>query len=212
MATGGIILAGGRSTRMGAPKALLEWHGSTLLGHAVDIVARSVDGPVVVVRSPGQELPHLPSGTWIVDDTHPGAGPLAALATGLGRLDGHADLAFACGVDTPFMTPAFVAVLMEALQDEVDIALPTAHGRRHPLPAAVRVAVAEAARILVDDGQRALFALVDRCPSRDVSEDAFRAADPSLASLRNLNDRAAYEAARAEPARGPTVGRDGRAA
>jgi len=27
----GLVLAGGRSTRMGAPKASLEWHGSTLL-------------------------------------------------------------------------------------------------------------------------------------------------------------------------------------
>src|SRR5215213_7709623 len=58
----GIVLAGGRSSRMGTPKAALEWHGSTLLRRVVGVVARSVDGPVVVVRAPGQQLPALPGG------------------------------------------------------------------------------------------------------------------------------------------------------
>ncbi|MGH2888012.1 MAG: NTP transferase domain-containing protein, partial [Solirubrobacteraceae bacterium] len=31
MAAAAIILAGGRSSRMGSPKAALDWHGSTLL-------------------------------------------------------------------------------------------------------------------------------------------------------------------------------------
>ena len=213
MTTAGIILAGGRSARMGTSKALLEWHGSTLLGHTAAIVARSVDGPVIVVRSPGQQLPALPDAITVVDDTHPGAGPLAALTTGLEHLGNRADRAdraLVCGVDTPFLTPAFVAVLVAALTDDLDMVLPAAQGRRHPLPAIVRVAVLPMAHKLVGDGQRALFALVDRCRSRDVAESALRAADPLLGSLRNLNEREAYEAARAE--RQPTIGSNGRSA
>ena len=42
---------------MGRPKANLEWHGSTLLHRVTGIVSRAVDGPVVVVRAPDQELP-----------------------------------------------------------------------------------------------------------------------------------------------------------
>src|SRR5216683_493047 len=53
----GIVLAGGRSSRMGTPKAALEWHGSTLLRRTAGILARVTDGPVLVVRAPGQELP-----------------------------------------------------------------------------------------------------------------------------------------------------------
>ena len=44
-----VVLAGGRSTRMGTAKAALEWHGSTLLRHVTGIVGRAVDGPVIVV-------------------------------------------------------------------------------------------------------------------------------------------------------------------
>ena len=64
----GIVLAGGRSTRMGSPKAALEWHGSTLLRRITGIVGRAVDGPVVVVRAPGQALPALPDGVEVVED------------------------------------------------------------------------------------------------------------------------------------------------
>ncbi len=60
MTSGGVVLAGGRSSRMGAPKAALEWHGSTLLRRTVAIVARATGGPVVVVRANGQDLPGLP--------------------------------------------------------------------------------------------------------------------------------------------------------
>jgi molybdopterin-guanine dinucleotide biosynthesis protein A len=58
-----IVLAGGRSRRMGRPKALLDWHGSTLVHRAAGLVAREVDGPVVVVRAAGQPLPALPAAT-----------------------------------------------------------------------------------------------------------------------------------------------------
>src|SRR5687768_14902369 len=74
--TGGIVLAGGRSTRMGRPKAALEWHGSTLLHRVAGIVGRVVDGPVVVVRAAGQELPGLPPGARTVEDAREGRGPL----------------------------------------------------------------------------------------------------------------------------------------
>ena len=53
---GAIVLAGGRSRRMGAPKALLDWHGGTLVRRITGILQRIAD-PVVVVHADGQELP-----------------------------------------------------------------------------------------------------------------------------------------------------------
>ena len=57
--SGAVVLVGGRSSRMGTPKAALEWHGSTLLRRTVGILARATGGPVVVVRASGQDLPEL---------------------------------------------------------------------------------------------------------------------------------------------------------
>src|ERR1700755_2884271 len=79
-----IVLAGGRSSRMGSPKAALEWHGSTLLRRVTGLLARWVDGPVVVVRAPGQELPNLDPAIEVVADAREGRGPLQGLAGGGG--------------------------------------------------------------------------------------------------------------------------------
>ena len=81
----GVVLAGGRSSRMGRPKSGLEWHGATLLFRTAAVVARAVTGPVVVVRAPGQELPALPDGVQTVDDPVEGLGPMQGVAAGLGH-------------------------------------------------------------------------------------------------------------------------------
>src|SRR5262245_66621206 len=104
MACAGIVLAGGRSSRMGTPKAALEWHGSTLLRRVTGIVARGVDGPVVVVRAPGQELPPLPERVTVVEDAREGRGPLMGIAAGLAALE--ADAAFVSSTDVPLLHPA----------------------------------------------------------------------------------------------------------
>src|SRR6266542_1504074 len=85
----GIVLAGGRSSRMGTPKAALEWHGSTLLRRTAGIISRVVSGPVVVVRAPGQALPVLPGHVEVVDDPREGLGPVQGLAAGLAEVAGR---------------------------------------------------------------------------------------------------------------------------
>src|SRR4029077_7326067 len=92
--TAGVVLAGGRSSRMGTPKAALEWHGSTLLRRTVGILARVSDGPVVVGGGRGHARPPLPPATEVVDDPHEGLGPVQGLAAGLAALTGRAEVAF----------------------------------------------------------------------------------------------------------------------
>ena len=73
-----VVLAGGRSTRMGTAKAALEWHGSTMLRHVTGIVGRAVDGPVIVVRAPGQQLPAIDPQVQVPTDPEAGRGPMQA--------------------------------------------------------------------------------------------------------------------------------------
>ncbi|HZX56259.1 MAG TPA: molybdenum cofactor guanylyltransferase, partial [Ilumatobacteraceae bacterium] len=130
----GVVLAGGRSLRMGTPKAALEWHGSTLLSRTVSVLAEVVDGPVVVVASPGQELPVLPPGITLVEDPIEGLGPMQGIATGLRAVSGGAWAAFVSSTDLPFLHPAFVRrVLRELTTVDVDVVLPFVRGHRQPL-------------------------------------------------------------------------------
>ena len=118
LVSAGVVLAGGRSSRMGTPKAALEWHGSTLLRRTVGIVARATSGPVVVVRAPGQDLPELPEGTLVADDPREGKGPVQGIAAGLAALSGRAEVAFIGSTDMPFLHPAFIRRVLRVARRE----------------------------------------------------------------------------------------------
>jgi molybdenum cofactor guanylyltransferase len=217
-ASAGIVLAGGRSSRMGTPKAALEWHGSTLLYRTVSIVARATSGPVVVVRAPGQDLPDLPRGTLVVDDPCEGKGPVQGIAAGLAALAGQAEAAFISSTDLPFLHPAFVRRVVRGLgrarsEDGAvpDVCLPVARGYPQPLAAAYRVALAGTAGRLVKEGRLRPAFLFEECMVSRLNDAALKAdsvlatLDPELDSLVNVNEPADYTAARARPAPEVTV-------
>jgi molybdopterin-guanine dinucleotide biosynthesis protein A len=205
-AAAGIVLAGGRSSRMGKPKATLEWHGSTLLRRVVGIVARATGGPIVVVRAPGQDLPAMPKGVEMTEDAREGRGPLQGLAAGLAAVDGRAEVAFVSSTDAPLLHPAFVRTVVGAVDGEHDVALPQAGGFPHPLAAAYRIAMLPAVQELIAaDRMRPAFlfetARVRRLDEALLlSDPAVAAFDPALDSVLNLNEPADYQAARARPA------------
>src|SRR5688572_29037489 len=89
----GFVLAGGKSARMGRDKALLDWHGRTLLQHMIDLIS-TVASPVFVA---GREL--LPDGM-------PDRGPMAGIATALETSKTEAILVVA--VDLPLLTEEFL--------------------------------------------------------------------------------------------------------
>jgi len=211
----GIVLAGGRSSRMGSPKAALYWHGSTLLRRVTGIVARSVDGPVVVVSAPGQALPALDGAVEIVADEREGRGPLQGLAAGLAAIGDRAEVAYVSSTDVPLLHPAFVQRVVSAVDDGFDVALPDVGGYRQPLSAAYRVALANTVQELVAaDRMRPAFLFerswVLHLGEADLLKDGtLNRLDPELASVSNLNEPADYERAHALPAPETVVERFG---
>lgn len=202
----GVVLAGGRSSRMGTPKAALEWHGSTLLRRTLGVLARVVNGPVLVVRAPGQALPPLPARVDVVEDPAEGLGPLQGIAAGLAALAGRAEVAYVSSTDLPFLHPAFVRRVLGALVPDVDVALPHACGYPQPLAAAYRVALAPLVAELVAAGDLRPAYLFRHCATLRLddaallADPALAAADPELDSLLNVNEPDEYAGARARPA------------
>ncbi|MGO9077483.1 MAG: molybdenum cofactor guanylyltransferase [Streptosporangiaceae bacterium] len=200
-----IVLAGGRSSRMGTPKAWLEWHGCTLLHRTVGLVSRVAGGPVVVVRAPGQPLPPLPRQAEVTDDPREGLGPVQGIAAGLAAVSGRAERAFVCATDLPFLHPAFVRRVL-TVAPGADVTLPVARGFAQPLAAAYRTALAPAAAELVAQRRLRPAFLFERCTVMRLDEAALRAdpavaaLDPDLESLCNVNEPGEYARARARPA------------
>jgi molybdenum cofactor guanylyltransferase len=200
---------------MGTPKAALEWHGSTLLRRTTGILSRVTDGPVIVVRAPGQALPELPADVEVVDDPREGLGPVQGLAAGLAAAGGQAEIAFVCSTDLPFLHPAFVRRVLRVAQEGADVALPLARGYPQPLAAAYRTALAPAAARLVAEGRLRPAFLFDECSVSRLDDAALwadpvlAALDPDLDSVLNINEPADYQAARARPAPQITIQRFG---
>ncbi len=190
---GGIVLCGGRSSRMGRPKAWLPFGGEVMLARVVRLLGEAV-GPVVVVAAPDQEVPPLPPEVEIVRDDEKGRGPLQGLAAGLAALGGRADAAYLSSCDVPFLRPAFVRRLAE-LPGDHHICVPHVGDYHHPLAAVYRLEVADAvAHLLVEDRLRPFF-LFERVPTRVVRAEELADVDPDLRTLRNLNTPEDYEAA-----------------
>ena len=200
---GAVVLAGGRSSRMGPSKALLDWHGRTAVAHAVEVVGEGVGGgPVCVVRAPGQELPTLDA--IVADDAVAHRGPLGGLHAGLTAVAGQVEVVFACGVDTPLLAPAFVRAVCGSLRDGDAAVVPVIDGRAQPLLAAYRTAIAPQLQALLDRGAFGLRDISGTCAVRELSEhellaDAELAAvDPRLRSAANANTPEEWAALLAE--------------
>jgi molybdenum cofactor guanylyltransferase len=190
---GGIVLCGGRSTRMGSPKALLPFGSETMLQRVVRLLG-SVVSPVVVVAAPDQSLPELPAAVNVTRDEREGRGPLEGLRAGLKALPATVDAAYVTSCDVPLLVPAFALRMIELMGD-ADIAVMEIDGFPHPLSAVYRRSTLPRVEgLLAQDRLRPVF-LFDAVNTRRVRPEEMIAADPQLLTLRNLNTREEYEEA-----------------
>lgn len=198
---GAIIVCGGKSSRMGTPKALLPFGPESMIERMVRLVGEAGAGPIVVVAAHEQPLPPLPSDVRIAFDEHEALGPLEGLRVGLAALreangsNDACEAAFATSCDAPLLRPEFIRRVCDALTADVAAAVPRSGGYLHPLAAAYRIdsALPHVERLVAARKLRAA-GLFDEVASRILEEDELRAVDPTLESLRTMNTPEEYEA------------------
>lgn len=202
---GGIVLCGGRSSRMGSPKAWLDFGGEPLLARVVRTIRRAC-APVVVVAAPGQDVPPLPPDVAIARDPLEGRGPLQGIAAGLHALlespgGEGVDAAFVSSTDAPFLEPALIARLAALRGADHDIAVPNMGDHFHPLTAIYACTCLPHIEALLDANRLRPFFLFERvrtvrCDAAMLLADPdLQAADSALRSLENINTPDDYERA-----------------
>jgi molybdopterin-guanine dinucleotide biosynthesis protein A len=192
---GGIVLAGGKSTRMGTSKAWLPFGPETMLQRVVRLL-NSVVSPIVVVAAADQELPSLPADVLVTRDEREARGPLEGLRAGLTALPQDVDVAYVTGCDVPLLEPAFVRQMLDYAHGH-DIAVIEIDGFPHPLSAVYRRStLPQVEALLAQDRLRPVF-LFDAVSTRRVRPEEITS-DPELRTLRNLNTPADYERALAD--------------
>jgi molybdenum cofactor cytidylyltransferase len=163
----GIILAAGRSSRMGVPKQLLPLAGKPLLQHAIDAAAASSLGDIVVVL--GRAAAEVEASLRLPDRARAVVNPLyetgiaSSLQAGL-RAAGNADAAATLLGDEPAVTPALIERVLAAWRaSHAPIVRPVYTGGRrrrvpgHPVVIA-RSVWPSVETLRGDDGVRAIIA------------------------------------------------------
>ena len=192
MTHSGIILCGGKSTRMGSSKALLPFGYETMLQRVVRLLS-GVVSPIVLVAAEGQELPPVPADVIVTRDEREGRGPLEGLRAGLKALPSEVDAAYVTSCDVPLLVPGFVTQMCE-LAKNFDIAVMEIDGFPHPLSAVYRRSVLpHVEALLAQDKLRPVF-LFDAVRTRRIGPKEMTS-DPDLLTLRNLNTPADYQEA-----------------
>ena len=130
----GILLAAGRSQRMGQPKLLLPWHGVPLVRHVARLALRSgIDELIVVI---GYRAAHVSAALAdlplrIVENEHFLEGQSTSLRAGLAAVSATTDAAIVLLADQPLLRPATIDALVRCYQEHAPLAVvPRYQGQR----------------------------------------------------------------------------------
>jgi len=173
-----LILAGGRSRRMGGgEKFLLPFAGSTLLDHVVERLFPQVGAVAISANCDPALLGHLPFPVF-PDGEFAGRGPLAGLHAGLSWAKGQGATHMACAAaDTPFFPMDFVSRLSAG--DPREIAVAATRGRPHPVFALWPVALQPVLALYLAGAERfSIMGFIEDHPHRLVAFGDDRGNDP----------------------------------
>ena len=194
----GIVIGGGRSTRLGTPKPMIQLGGKLVLARVTDILRLLCDELVFVARDDqADDAPDtaIALRMHVVTDTAPYRGPLAAIHAGLKAT--VTPLAFVTGADYPFLSRRLIeAMIAAAFRTGAgpESVLARVSGRLHPLHAVLVVndwvdAMAEALK----QGERSPSRLMETMFAKDdvpvsvMTEDEAERHDPRLLSFFDID-------------------------
>ena len=178
------ILAGGESSRMSAPKALLKVGGSPIIKREAEALGRVFDELLVVANDPA---PYAALGLAVIpdaDEFRELKGPMTGLYSAL--LSAGNDYVFAAACDMPFIEPELVE-WMAGLRHGFDAVVPKTGGLVEPLFGVYARRAAPVLEGLLRGGNRRLQDALGSLAVRFVGEEEMRRYDPELRSLMNVN-------------------------
>lgn len=132
MKASGVILAGGKSSRMKYNKAFAEIGGRPVIDIIINKFVKTFDETLIISNDP-EEYTSL--GIPVYTDVYPRLGPISGIHAAL--YHAACDTVFVLGCDMPFMSMDLVSYMMEQLGDH-DTVIPEIDGYLQPISAAYR--------------------------------------------------------------------------
>ncbi len=178
----GIILAGGKSSRMGTDKALFVLNGSTFLDHIIRALEPLVDDILIVSNDERHSTYNLKR----VRDTIADTGPISGLHAGLTNSVTEENLVLSC--DIPLIETSMLEVLLQNNEDDIDVIQLAEANRVHPLIALYKKGSVEHLGKALFDGERKL-----RTALNGLNIKTVLVSDGQAAALTNVNTPMDFE-------------------
>ncbi|UZE92233.1 MAG: molybdenum cofactor guanylyltransferase [Methanosarcinales archaeon] len=184
----GVILAGGRSSRLGVDKSLLQIGKRTMLEHVMENISDVIDEAIVVARDEeqGKAIISKIGAVDIAYDSIPGYGPVAGMLAGLKKARYEHVIALAC--DMPFINSNVVSHLF-SLVEGYDAVVPRwPDSRIEPLHAVYDTEkMARACEKAIEGGKGNIVAPLSTLRTYYISIEEIKKIDPELRTFININ-------------------------
>ena len=182
----GIILAGGKSSRMGKDKALLQMNGQSFLQHCHNILNELCSEIIVSSKNEAHELVN----TTRVADIYPEKGPLGGLHAALSASKN--DINLCLSVDTPFVTLEFIKWMLSQKKDDKSFFIKEG-GRYHPLIGIYQKSAVDSIEIALKNNSLRTTEVIQSLPHNWRHAEIY--ADYNFGILANINTQEEYEKA-----------------
>ncbi|MBN2438180.1 MAG: molybdenum cofactor guanylyltransferase [Deltaproteobacteria bacterium] len=177
----GIILSGGKSSRMGKDKAFLPVNGERLIDRTVRLFRTVFKEVIIVTSSP---LEYLDQNAAIVTDIHPGKGALGGVYTGL--FYAREEHAFIAACDMPFLHRSFLEHMISQTA-EYDIIVPATPDGLQPLHAVYARRCLPVIRGLIERDRLKITGFYPGHRLLKISPEVIRSFDPEGRMFLNVN-------------------------
>ncbi len=158
----GIILAGGKSSRMGEDKALLKLAGKTLTQHVYESMKPFINECLIISNNPDVQLENCRTIPDIIKDT----GAIGGIYTGLKNSNAKYNLVISC--DTPFIEPAILSELIDNKEDN-EIIITKYLTQIHPLIGLYSKDILNEIELQIAKKNYKLFNLIKQCKTKILS-------------------------------------------
>ena len=183
-----IILAGGKSLRLGRSKVLESIGNGTLLEWVVSYLSSFSSEIIIVTATQQSTLPFISYPKLrVVTDIYPGKGPLGGIYAGLTASNSFHNLVVAC--DMPFLNQALLGYMIQ-LSADFDVVIARLDDMIEPLHAIYSRDCLAAAEYLIKQGNLAVRELFSLVKVRYVEAEEINRFDPGHLSFFNINTEA----------------------
>jgi len=177
----GLILLGGKSSRYGSNKALVEIEGVRLVDRVAGVM-KSIFHRVLLLTNTPEEYAYLQ--LPMVEDLIKDLGPMGGIHTGLMTMSDEAGFIVAC--DMPFLSERLIRHMVD-VRDDFDAVVPRMDWMLEPLHALYSKKCLPAIQEAIEQHQHQIAKCFARMRVRYVDEEELRLWDQGLRSLFNIN-------------------------